>query len=125
MRQSPIYRKVLGLCVSALFLPFFDYGDVIRGDRGNTTLMAELKVPHNKAARSILDLPSRPSLGRHRWKPLQPQKAQQRHIFTYKYINKLFMHLGQCLIAVFYNYNTRSIKFEVRTCVTVSYGITS
>ena len=112
------------MCFSS-FLPFFDYGDVIRGDRGNTTLMAELKVLHNKAARSILDLPSRPSLGRHRWKPLQPQKAQQRHIFTYKYINKLFMHLGQCLIAVFYNYNTRSIKFEVRTCVTVSYGITS
>ena len=125
MRRSPVYRKVLGLCVSALFLPFFDYGDVIRGDRGNTTLMAELKVLHNKAARSILDLPSRPCLGRHRWKPLQRQKAQQRHIFTYKYINILFMHLGQCLIVVFYNYNTRSIKFEVRTCVTVSYGITS
>ena len=101
MRRSPVYRKVLGLCASALFLPFFDYGDVIWGDRGNTTLMAELQVLHNKAARSILDLLARPSLGRLRWKPLQRQKAEERHIFTYKYINNLFMHSGQCLIVVF------------------------
>ena len=92
---------MLGLCASALFLPFFDYGDVIWGDRGNTTLMAELQVLHNKAARSILDLLARPSLGRLRWKPLQRQKAEERHIFTYKYINNLFMHSGQCLIVVF------------------------
>lgn len=63
--------------------------------------MAELQVLHNNAARSILDLPSRRSLGRLRWKPLQRQKAEQRHIFTYKYINNLFMHSGQCLKVVF------------------------
>ena len=36
--------KVLGICSSTLFLPLFDYADVIWGDRDNTTLMAELQV---------------------------------------------------------------------------------
>ena len=40
---------------NSFVLPLFDYGDIIWGDRGNTTLMAELQILHNKAARIILD----------------------------------------------------------------------
>ena len=35
---------------NSFVLPLFDYGDIIWGDRGNTTLMAELQILHNKAA---------------------------------------------------------------------------
>lgn len=40
-------------------LPLFYYGDGIWGDRGNTTLMAEIQVLHNKAAQLILWIVSR------------------------------------------------------------------
>ena len=42
--KSCLPLKVLGICSSTLFLPLFDYADVIWGDRDNTTLMAELQV---------------------------------------------------------------------------------
>ena len=67
-------------------LPLFDYGDVIWGDRGNATLMAELQVLHNKAARIILDFPPRASasdaLAKLHWKSLQRRRAEHasRHI---------------------------------------------
>ena len=38
--------------------PLFDYGDTIWGDKGNATLMNELKQLQNKAAKIILSLPS-------------------------------------------------------------------
>jgi len=48
--------------------------------------MVELQVLDSKAARLILDLPSRASasdaLGRLRWKPLQRRRAEHRDIFT-------------------------------------------
>ena len=46
---------------NSFILPLFDYGDIIWGDRGNASLMAELQVLQNKAARIILDLPARAS----------------------------------------------------------------
>ena len=42
---------------NSFILPLFDYGDIIWGDRGNASLMSELQVLQNKAARLILDLP--------------------------------------------------------------------
>ena len=46
-------KSCLPLCARITFfnsfiLPLFDYGDVIWGDRGNATLMAEFQVLHNK-----------------------------------------------------------------------------
>ena len=41
---------------NSFILPLFDYGDIIWGDRGNASLMSELQVLQNKAARLILDL---------------------------------------------------------------------
>ena len=42
---------------SSFALPHFDYGEINWKDRGNSTLMDDLQVLQNKAARIILDLP--------------------------------------------------------------------
>ena len=59
---------------NSFVLPLFDYGNIIWGDRGNASLMSELKVLQNKAACLILDLPVHSSaadaLTRLGWKPL-------------------------------------------------------
>ena len=104
--------------VNSFVLPLFDYGDVIWGDRGNATLMAELQVLHNKAARIILDLPLRASasdaLAKLRWKSLQRRRAEHRAIFMYKSINNLFAYKFQCSFSRdFHSYNTR-FKNNVR-----------
>ena len=103
---------------NSFVLPLFDYGDVIWGDRGNATLMAELQVLHNKAARIILDLPLRASasdaLAKLRWKSLQRRRAEHRAIFMYKSINNLFAYKFQCSFSRdFHSYNTR-FKNNVR-----------
>ncbi len=45
---------------NALILPLFDYGDIIWGDKNNSSLMDQLQVLQNKAATTILDLPTYP-----------------------------------------------------------------
>ena len=72
---------------NSFILPLFYYGDIIWGDRGNASLITELQVLQNKAARIILDLPLRTSasdtLARLRWKPLLLFKESRtpRHIY--------------------------------------------
>ena len=46
---------------NTLILPLFDYGDVIWGDKNNDTLMSELQILQNKAAKVMLGLPPRSS----------------------------------------------------------------
>ena len=43
---------------NALIRPLFDFADPIWGDRDNITLMHDLQVSKNKAAKVILDLPN-------------------------------------------------------------------
>ena len=43
---------------NALIRPLFDFADTILGDRDNITLMRDLQVLQNKAAKVILDLPN-------------------------------------------------------------------
>ena len=43
---------------NSLVCPLFDYADTISGDKGNTTLVGELQLLENKAAKTILNLPS-------------------------------------------------------------------
>ena len=67
---------------------------ILYGETGaNATLMAELQILHNKAARLILDLHPRASasdaLAKLHWKPLQRRRAEHRAIFVYKSINNL------------------------------------
>ena len=102
-------------------LPLFDYGDIIWGDRGNATLMAELQILHNKAARLILDLHPRSSasdaLAKLHWKPLQRRGAEHRAIFVYKSINNLFIHsFNFSFNSGFHNYNTR-LKHNIRKSI--------
>ena len=46
---------------NTLILPLFDYGDVVWGDKNNDTLMSELQILQNKAAKVMLELPPRSS----------------------------------------------------------------
>ena len=82
---------------NSFILPLFDYGDIIWGDRRNASLMSELQVLQNKAARIILDLPAHFSaaeaLKRHGWKPLLRRRKEHRAIFILKYINNHFSHI--------------------------------
>ena len=43
---------------NALIRPHFDFADTILGDRDNITLMHDLQVLQNKAAKVMLDLPN-------------------------------------------------------------------
>ena len=43
---------------NALIRPLFDFAGTILGDRDNITLMHDLQVLQNKAAKVILDLPN-------------------------------------------------------------------
>ena len=42
-------------------VPLFDYGDTVWGDKNNDTLMAQLQVFQNKAAKVLLNLQPRSS----------------------------------------------------------------
>ena len=69
----------------------FFYGDIIWGDRGNASLMSELQVLQNKAARLILDLPAHLSaseaLKRLGWEPLLRRIMEHHAIFICKLLN--------------------------------------
>ena len=49
------------LFYNSYILPLFDYADLAWGDRGTETLMPDLQVLQNKAAKIILNLPYRSS----------------------------------------------------------------
>jgi len=42
---------------NTLILPLFDYGDLVWGDKNNLTIMSELQVLQNNAAKVLLGLP--------------------------------------------------------------------
>ena len=42
---------------NSLVAPLFDYGDIIWGDKNNETLMKDLQLLQNKAAKTVLDRP--------------------------------------------------------------------
>ena len=46
------------LLVNSLILPLLDYADIVWGDKNNKTLMDNLQVFHNKAAKFVLNLPN-------------------------------------------------------------------
>ena len=59
-------RNVLPLQASVtlyntLILPLFDYGDIIWGDKNNGTIISELQILQNKAAKVLLGHPPRSS----------------------------------------------------------------
>ena len=78
---------------NSLVCPLFDYADTIWGDKGNTTLMGELQLLQNKAAKTILNLPSFSSskdasdtLG---WPTLVKCRLFCHYVFVFKFVNGL------------------------------------
>ena len=91
----PLFSRLLFF--NTLILPYFDYCDIIWGDRDNqSVLMNTLQVLQNNAARIILDMHPNSSateaLKRLSWKPLHQRKLFHRNIFMYKCMNNLLEH---------------------------------
>ncbi len=52
-----VTRLFFIIIYNAHILPLFDYGDIMWGDKNNSSLMDQLQVLQNKAAKTILDAP--------------------------------------------------------------------
>ena len=67
--------------------PVFDYGDLVWGDKNNVTLMNDLQVLQNKAAKSILDRPlyssATDALVTLKWLNLEKRRFYHRCIYIY------------------------------------------
>lgn len=78
------------LFYNSLVLPLFDYADIVWGDKHNTTLMQNLQVLQNKAAKIILDRPfytsSTEALADLNWMTLVKRRFMRRCIYIYIYI---------------------------------------
>ena len=70
---------------SFILPPFADYRDIIWGGQENSSLMSDLQILHNIAARLILDLPVHSSvseaLSRLGWKPLLRRRMEHQAMF--------------------------------------------
>ena len=66
--------------------------DSIWGDKGNTTLIGELQLLQNKAAKTNLSLPSFSSSEgsiKYTWSTLLKRRLFHRCVFVFKYVNDL------------------------------------
>ena len=95
----PPYAKLT--LYNCLIIPLFDYGDTVWGDKNNDTLMGELQVLQNKAAKVLLNLPPRSSstdvLDRLDLKTLSKRRHFHRHICR----GKLILNLTSDVIVIF------------------------
>ena len=97
---------------NSLVRPLFDYGDTIWGDKGNATLMNELQLLQNKAAKIILSLPSfyssTEALKELCWPTLFKLRLFHRCVFVYKHVNGIIdFKFDTKLISDIHSYNTR------------------
>ena len=78
---------------NSLILPLFDNADIIWGDKNNTTLMDQLQILQNKAAKTILDAPylssSTEALSNLHWHPLTHRRYLHRMLTIFKLKNNL------------------------------------
>ena len=101
------------LFYNSLVLPVFDYGDLVWGDKNNVTLMNDLQVLQNKAAKIILDRPlyssATDALVTLKWLNLEQRRFYHRCIYIYKCINGHMDHSMNLLTnSDIHNYNTRN-----------------
>ena len=82
------------LFYNSFVLPVFDYGDLVWGDKNNVTLMNDLQVLQNKAAKIILDRPlySSATDALVKWLNLEQRRFYHRFICIYKCIYGLMNH---------------------------------
>ena len=95
------------------------FADTIWGDRDNITLMHDLQVLQNKAAKVILDLPnyasSTDALKTLGWPTLFQERLVHRYITTFKYIHGLVDHKFNILRnSDIHGYNTRLRRNDFR-----------
>ena len=113
--------------VKSLIIPLLDYADIVWGDKNNKTLMDNLQVLHNKAAKFVLNLPNRESstkaLTHRSWKPLSVRRKIHRCTCVFRAIQSdkeqnpfIFPNVqGQD----YHQDNTRSrLKFRLPPCNT-------
>ena len=96
----------------SLVLSLLDYADIIWGDKDNITLMSDLQILQNKAAKAILGWPvytsASSALNTLKWKPLSLRRKYHRALFTYKCINDLInFDLNLTSNESVHTYNTR------------------
>ena len=76
---------------NSLIVPLFDYADIIWGDKNNSTLMDQLQILQNKAAKTILDAPllssSIEALSKLHWHPLTHRCFLHRMVTIFKLKN--------------------------------------
>ena len=97
-----------------LVVPLFDYADVIWGDKFNDTLMSQLQILQNRAAKLLLDRPKYSSASEAldilNMETLSSRRRQHRLVFLYKILNQLVnfnFNLYYKSVDI-HNYNTRN-----------------
>lgn len=101
------------LMVNTLVMPLMDYADVVWGDRNNVSLMQQIQVLHNKAAKLVLDLPwfssSTLALQSVKWKLLKDRRFFHRCAFVFKSLNgTVDFNFGNSFIYDIHSYNIRN-----------------
>ena len=75
----------------SLILPLFHYGDIIWGDKNNATLMNNLQIQQNKAAKILLNKAKYSSaidaLEILKWKRLDQRRHMHRCVFIFRCLN--------------------------------------
>ena len=84
------------LFYNGLVLPLFDYADIVWGDKNNSTLMNNIQILQNKAAKIILDRPiqssSSEALTAMKWITLEKRRLYHRCLYVYKCVNGYIDH---------------------------------
>ena len=96
----------------SLILPLFDYGDIISGDKNNATLMNDLQIQQNKAAKILLDKAKYSSatdaLEILKWKRLDQRRHMHRWVFIFRCLNGMIdFDVNFRQNSAFHNYKTR------------------
>ncbi|KXJ14105.1 hypothetical protein AC249_AIPGENE25226 [Exaiptasia diaphana] len=94
-------------------MPLFDYADLVWGDKHNVTIMSNLQILQNKAAKIILDRPlyssATDALAKLKWLPLEKRRFLRRCVYVFKCLNGLVDHKMDLIKQEDqHNYNTRN-----------------
>ena len=98
---------------NSLVRPLFGYGDTIWGDKSKATVMNDLQLLQNKAAKIILSLlpsfySSTEALKELCWPTLSKHRLFHPCVFVYKYVNGIIdFKFDTKLISDIHSYNTR------------------
>ena len=100
------------LFYNSLVLPIFDYADLVWDDKDSASLMKELQILQNKAAKLIFDRSlhssSTDALTVLRWLNLEERRKCHRFIYAYKCTNGQLNHsLDIVRKSDMHSYNTR------------------